>query len=63
MKFDDDTALLLSGEGFETVLVDGEMAMNLENEAAKRGFAPVDWYFVFRNQVDYFHSNYPQLCK
>ena len=62
-NFDDDTTLLLSGEDFENVLVDDEMAITLENEVAKRGFAPVEWYFVFRNQVDYFHSIYAQLCK
>jgi len=48
-KFADDTTLLLSGEDFENVLVDGEIAINLENEVAKRGFAPVEWYFVFHN--------------
>ena len=62
-KFDDDTTLLLSGEDFENVLVNDEMAITLENEVAKKGFAPVEWYFVFRNQVDYFHSIYAQLCK
>ncbi len=62
-NFDDDTTLLLSGEDFESVLVDDEMAITLENEVAKKGFAPVEWYFVFRNQVDYFHSIYAQLCK
>lgn len=55
--------VLLSSENFANVLVEPDIAIDIERTAADYGVTDVLWAFVLRRPFEYFESVYSELCK
>ena len=55
--------VLISGEDFENCLIDHDLARALEDVAYRLGFDQLEWFFVYRNPLDYLKSIYGEMSK
>jgi hypothetical protein len=55
--------VFISGEDFETILIDNFHAVQFEKLTHELGYSEIQWVCVLRNQWDYFNSIYAQASK